>query len=116
MNESEEQQALFLWAAYQSGKYPELKLIYHIPNEGKRSISAGSRLKSEGLKKGVPDICLPISNGKYSALYIEMKSEKGKPSKEQLEWIECLNKAGNHAVIAYGWENAAKEIIKYLEE
>lgn len=34
-NESEEQQALFEWKERMLGKYPELKLLHHIPNEGK---------------------------------------------------------------------------------
>lgn len=31
--EAEEQEALFVWAEYQSAAHPELKLLYHIPNE-----------------------------------------------------------------------------------
>ena len=33
MSESDEQIALFQWAAYSSGKYPELDLMYHIPSD-----------------------------------------------------------------------------------
>ncbi len=42
--ESEEQQALFDWAERLTYLYPELELMYHIPNEGKRSkaVSTGS--------------------------------------------------------------------------
>ena len=58
--ESEEQQTLFRWAAMQCGKYPELALMFHIPNEGKRSWMTGGRMKAEGLKSGVPDIFLPV--------------------------------------------------------
>ena len=38
--EAQEQMTLFSWAAMQSGKYPELKLLYHVPN-------GGSRIKAE---------------------------------------------------------------------
>lgn len=34
--EAQEQMTLFSWAAMQSGKYPELKLLYHVPNGGSR--------------------------------------------------------------------------------
>ena len=34
--ESLHQQALFTWASYQESIYPELKLLHHIPNGGKR--------------------------------------------------------------------------------
>lgn len=66
-SESIEQQNLFEWAKIFSGKYPELTLLYHIPNEGKRSLKEGARMKAEGLKAGVPDLCLPVARGGYHA-------------------------------------------------
>lgn len=42
--ESQEQQALFEWAAY----HPELELMHHIPNGGKRNPREAARLKREG--------------------------------------------------------------------
>lgn len=36
-NEGEEQRSLFVWATIAAGKYPALNLLFHIPNEGKRS-------------------------------------------------------------------------------
>lgn len=32
-----EQQAVIEWCEVMSGQFPELKTIYHIPNEGKRA-------------------------------------------------------------------------------
>ena len=54
-NEGEEQRSLFVWATIAAGKYPALNLLFHIPNEGKRSRWTGARMRSEGLKSGVPD-------------------------------------------------------------
>lgn len=45
-SEDNEQIALLRWAAMQSGKYPELKLLYHIPNGGRRSKSEAARFKA----------------------------------------------------------------------
>lgn len=70
-SESVTQICLFRWAAFMQGQYPELALMYHIPNEGKRSRSAGARMKQEGLKPGVPDVCLPVPRGPYHGLYGE---------------------------------------------
>lgn len=114
--ESEEQQALFDWAKLQYGKYPELRALYHIPNEGKRSKATGARLKREGMKDGVSDNCLPVKRGGYGSLYIELKRIKGsKVTPEQREWIELMQEVGNAAYICYGWEEAAKKIVEYLE-
>jgi len=35
--EAEEQIALFEWATLQSGRFPELALLYHVPNGGSRN-------------------------------------------------------------------------------
>ena len=95
--------------------HPELISMYHIPNEGKRKRSTGARLKRMGLRKGVPDVCLPVARCGCHALYIEMKRLKdGRPTQDQLDWIERLTKQGNMAVICKGWEVAAELIEKYL--
>lgn len=113
--EAQEQRDLFRWAAYESGMYPELCLMYHIPNEGKRSTTTGARMRLEGMKKGVPDICLPVARGGFHALYIEMKRTKGgRVSEDQQLWLARLSRAGNKAVVCKGWEAAKNEIIAYL--
>ena len=114
--ENEEQQALFQWAHYQRGKYPELDLLYHIPNGGRRGKAEAGRFKAEGVKSGVPDVCLPVARGRYHGLYIEMKRQKGSATtSQQSEWLKNLNKQGYHASICKGWENAAQTIINYLD-
>lgn len=115
--ESVEQQNLFRWAAYQAAAHPELRLMYHIPNEGLRSRATGGRMVGEGLKKGVPDICLPVPRGGYHGLYIEMKRIRGGGmSPEQADWIEQLQQQGYLACWCRGWEMAAKVIMDYLKQ
>ena len=41
-NEAGAQETLFSWAQYQCAKYPELALLYHIPNGGEPK-KAGSK-------------------------------------------------------------------------
>lgn len=114
--ESTETEWLFQWAKDMSVKYPELESMYHITNEGKRSRIAGARLKKQGLKKGMLDLCLPCARCGCHALYIEMKRVKdGRPSKQQLEWIDRLTRQGNMALVCEGWRQAADVIERYLE-
>ena len=61
--EAEEQIALFEWAALQSGRFPELALLYHVPNGGSRNKIEAARLRAQGVKSGVPDLCLPVARG-----------------------------------------------------
>ena len=115
--ESQEQQRLFQWARMQSGKHPELGLMYHIPNEGKRSRITGRRMVAEGLKKGVPDICLPVARGGNHGLYIELKRTKDwKITKEQEEWMRDLMGQGYEVALCIGWEMAADVIQNYLAQ
>ena len=113
--ESVEQQTLFRWAKMASGKWPELELLYHVPNEGKRSYKTAARLKAEGLKSGVPDICLPVPRGGYHGLYIELKRVKNsRVTQDQLDWIEALIAQGYVAVVCRGCDEAIELITRYL--
>ena len=113
--ESVEQIALFKWADFARGKYPSLSLMYHIPNGGKRTLQAGGKLKSEGLRAGVPDICLPVPSGGYHGLYIELKVHGGRVSKEQKQWLSDLSAEGYKALICYGFDEAKDTILGYLQ-
>ena len=113
--ESVEQQTLFRWAKMASGKWPELELLYHVPNEGKRSYKTAARLKAEGLKSGVPDICLPVPRGGYHGLYIELKRVKNsRVTQDQLDWIEALIEQGYVAAVCRGCDEAIELITRYL--
>ena len=72
-SEATEQEKLISWTQYQYNEYPELKLIFHIPNGGSRNTLEAANLKRQGVKAGVPDLCLPVARQNYHGLYIEMK-------------------------------------------
>lgn len=113
--ESAEQKTLFEWAKRMTGKYPELKWLYHIPNEGKRTKITGARMKAEGLRSGVPDICLPVARGGYHGLYIELKRVKNsRVTADQLKWIEALVAQGYVAAVCRGCDEAISLITDYL--
>lgn len=78
MSEANEQEALFMWAAYKSQYWPELLSMYHIPNGGHRDAAEAAHLKRLGVKAGVPDICLPVARQGLHGLYIELKAGKTK--------------------------------------
>lgn len=113
--EEQEQITLFEWAELQSGKYPELKLLYHVPNGGSRNKAEAARLRAAGVKAGVPDLCLPVPRGGYHGLYIELKRQRGgRKSDLQEEWLTALKVQGHFCALCCGWELAAKTIIQYL--
>lgn len=113
-SETTEQIALFNWAKWTENILPELALMYHVPNEGKRS--NGGILKAAGLKSGVPDICLPVAKNGFHGLYIELKFGKNKTTKAQEEYMTMLDAQGYKTAVCYGAEEAREEILAYLTE
>lgn len=113
-HEANEQIKLFRWANFATAKYPCLALLHHIPNGGSRNRLEARNLKLQGVKSGVPDICLPVPCGKYHGLYIEMKYGKNKPTDNQNRWLTLLRQNGYCTAICYGWEDAKKVIENYL--
>ena len=114
--EHDEQCALFQWALSQVCVHPELTMLYAIPNGGHRHKAVAAKLKREGVKAGVPDICLPVARGGWHGLYIEMKVGQNKPTKHQERWLENLNEYGYLSVVCWGFEEARQTLIAYLGE
>lgn len=115
--EAAEQMLVFQWAEWQLGRFPELAWLHHIPNGGSRHPVEAARLKAQGVKPGVPDICLPVPKGRYHGLYIEMKRQKGgRLSEDQGRWLSELSARGYRAVVCPGAESAIRELTEYLQK
>lgn len=115
------QVALFQWIAITGHKqYPILRRLFAIPNGGDRKPSVAAAMKAEGVKPGVPDMCLPVSRRGFYGLWIELKRpiyathKNGGCSEAQMEWHEVLRKEGHSVVVAYGWEGAVAALLDYL--
>jgi hypothetical protein len=110
-----EQELVLRWAAGAVDQWPELVLLYHVPNGGKRGKREGQRLKRMGVKAGVPDLCLPVARGGFHGLYVEMKrSDGGRVSTEQKAWLAALHAAGHCVALCEGHEQAIAVLRDYL--
>ena len=107
---------MFKWTRQQKirGKWPELALLFHIKNETAEGAGRVAADRIQGVKKGVPDLCLPVARGPYHGLWIEMKSERGRVGSAQTWWITHLNEQNNLAVVCYGWQEAVKVLEWYM--
>ena len=117
MREARHQINIIKWSQQPSirSRWPELKLLYHIPNETDGGASRVAIDKAMGVRKGVPDLCLPVARGKYHGLYIELKNETGKTSVEQDWWGEQLLGQGYFWEVCHGWQSAVRVLEWYLE-
>lgn len=115
------QAALFCWAYKKTATvWPELKWLYAIPNGGERGAATAARLKAEGVKSGVSDVCLPLARRDYHGLYIEMKKPAsegkaaGKESPAQIEFGAFLRVGGYYYCCCHDWEEAARTIAWWM--
>ena len=85
----------------------------HVPNEGKRNVVAGARLRAAGLKSGVPDILIfsPAPNRPEArGVAIELKRKKGgRVSETQKEWLRRLSEEGWYATVCNGYDETISE-------
>lgn len=113
-SEHGEQAALFDWWNLAQNGRPWAMLLFAVPNGGKRPRGEAGKLKAEGTRPGVPDICLAWPSGGYHGLWLEMKAAKGRPTAAQKEMLRLLADAGYAACVAYGCDQAMEIIEKYL--
>lgn len=128
--EHAEQSALITLATMSTGKHPELRLLFAIPNgsflgDGVKRLASGKtvslgairsrKLKAEGVKTGVPDLCLPVARGGFHGLYIEMKrTQGGTLSLDQKRWHSDLIEQGYHVITCQGQPQAQQQLTTYL--
>jgi hypothetical protein len=113
MSEHDEQTQLFQILALYEERYPVLRWIFAIPNGGKRHPATAMKLKQEGVRRGIPDICIPYPVDEWAGCYVEMKFGKGRLTKEQQEFIEAFQ--NTHKIyVCYSAIEAAHAIGEYL--
>ena len=116
-SEAQHQAYVIKWSQQPSirRQWPELALLHHIPNGGTRDPIEAKHLKQQGVKSGVPDLCLPVPRGQYHGLYIEMKTESGHTSDAQEWWGERLQAQGYVWRVCHGWQAAVAALEWYMQ-
>lgn len=119
-SEHEEQVDLIQRVKSHEHRFPCLALLFAIPNGGARSKATAGKLKAEGVRVGIPDLCLPVarisrSGVRQNALYLELKVGYNKPTQAQLDMHRALRLEGNRVVVCWGADEAEQAIIEYLE-
>ena len=89
-------------------------VLFHIPNEGIRQGVTGKRMKSEGIVRGVADLCLAVGRHGYHALYVEMKLPGNYQSDFQKAWEKGVTKHGNLYAVIKSFEDFKTLIDWYL--
>ena len=83
------QQDCYMWFW---NTYPELRgLLFAVPNGGKRSAQEARKFKLTGTVSGVADMLFMYKSATYC---LELKTEIGYQSKNQLAWQLSVEKQG----------------------
>lgn len=114
-SEHEEQVSFFSEVHLNTQRYPHWEFIFAIPNGGHRHVVVAAKLKAEGVKRGVPDICIPFPRGRYHGMYIEMKKKGNTTSPKQKEYLVFLESVGYVTVVCYSATEAMK-MLKWYEK
>ncbi|MFY3456953.1 VRR-NUC domain-containing protein [Achromobacter xylosoxidans] len=109
------QAQVITWAKRQVKVYPELARLFHVPNGGQRNATVAAKLQGQGVKPGVPDLCLPVPRFGCPGLWIEMKTQEGRVSAHQKDWIAYLRKAGYRVEICRSFDEARDVLLGYLD-
>ena len=114
MTEHQLQAAIIGQARILERQYPALAGLHAVPNGEKRHISVAKRLKAEGVKSGVPDLCLPVARRGYFGLYRECKTGKGATSPIQKWWLQFLETEGYSVDVWRDVDAAMADLLSYV--
>jgi len=98
-------------------QYPQYaKLLFAIPNGGRRSVVEAAIMQGEGVIPGVPDLFFakPGPWSRSYGLFIEMKAPGGKVNRPQLEMHEALTRQGYEVRVCNSFDLFASIIENYL--
>jgi hypothetical protein len=121
VSEHTEQAKVINWCFDNLRRYPFLDLIFAIPNGA--TLAGGkagrgrqmNKLKAEGLRPGVSDLFLPVARKNKHGIFIEMKTTKGQPTENQLQFMAGVEKEGYLTAVCKGADAAIDLLEWYLE-
>jgi len=95
---------------------PILKLLHAVPNQA--AWKNAKKYTDEGMRKGWPDCAFPVKSacGSFHSLYIEFKTDKGRLTDEQVEYLNLLTENGSMCVVCRDAEIAVELVMEYLKE
>lgn len=100
------------WFGYQWNEYSQL--LHHSPNGGYRTATEGAKFKAMGVRAGFADLVLLLPRGGYHALFIELKTPRGRQTPLQAKWQAAIEKQGYKYVICRTFDEFRLIINEYI--
>lgn len=94
--------------------HPKLrKVCFAIQNSGAKTPKYGHHLKLQGVTPGVCDAFCSFPSSTHHGLYIEFKSETGKTTKEQDEFITSVRELDYKVAVAHNIFEAMNAFLEH---
>ena len=84
---------------------------FAIPNAAKRSLRLGARMKREGMKAGVADLCIMLPDG--VAAWMESKRAKGTQTDAQKGFQAICGRLGHRYAVVRSLDEAIKVLVEW---
>lgn len=95
--------------------YPELLLaLFAIPNGGQRHPAVASKMKREGVLRGVSDLFLAVPVSTRHGLFLEAKKPKGRLSEHQRAFFQSVEARGYATAVFRSLSEFQRIIEHYL--
>ena len=99
-------------------QYLDIRQIFYfaVPNGGKRSKSEAGKFRAEGVKSGIPDLCLIMHGFAY---FLEVKrpkngkTPKGRLTENQKNMIDKLTDNGCETAVVYSVADVISQLIDW---
>lgn len=96
-------------------QHPDIFMFTFASAGGIRSTArAGAEMSHMGYKRGTPDIFIMLPRQGFHALIIEIKTKRGRATKEQKEVLQQLSQQGYKSVVCKGWDDLIGTVRKYF--
>jgi len=96
--------------------FPKLnKLLFAVPNGGKRDKKEAARFKRQGVVPGISDIICLVPNKEYHFLCLETKTEKGVLSEDQIKFQKQIGASGGLYLVFRSAAEGIELLTKYLK-
>jgi hypothetical protein len=89
---------------------PEI-FYFAIPNQGNRHIMNATKMKAEGVRSGVADLCFMLPAGRVA--WLEMKTAKGALSETQKAFRDRALALGHHWALARSVDEAIEHLTAW---
>ena len=113
MNHAEDRLQLGLLMWLQKVHWDLYRSTLHYPAGGTRNKREAARLKTLGVRAGVPDLLCFAPRGEYHGLALELKTGKNKPRANQIEWLSRFADFGWMAAWANDLDTAKRIFQEY---